>query len=86
MTRPWIDPAEIDRIMGRKPHRLQSPAHGWLQPTDAELRWTLAIIVAVVFACFAVLPFSPRDGGAAQQAAPGVSSPNQQERSNGNQA
>ena len=37
-------------------HRLQSPAHGWLQPSTAELRWTLAIIVAVVFACFAVMP------------------------------
>ena len=37
------------------PHRLQSPAHGWLQPSPAELRWTLAIIVAVVFACFSVM-------------------------------
>ena len=71
MNRPVIDIDEIAKAMrdaraiahnsrstaaSPLPHRLQSPAHGWLQPSPEELRWTLAIIVAVVFACFAVLP------------------------------
>jgi hypothetical protein len=34
-------------------HRQQRP-DGLLQPTPNELRWTLAIVVAVIFACFAV--------------------------------
>jgi len=34
-------------------HRQQRP-DGMLQPTPAELRWTLAIIFVVIFACFAV--------------------------------
>ena len=54
MSRLFYASDEIDRLA--KPHRLQSPAHGWLQPSPEELRWTLAIIVAVVFACFWVMP------------------------------
>ena len=55
MTKP-IDPAEIARILrdDRATHRLQRPDDGTWAPSPWELRITLAIVVAVIFACFAV--------------------------------